>query len=913
MAAIIFLFSCSDENTVPREYPRISLPEITNITPAGATFVAEVISAGSVPISQHGFVWGYSRTLNEDYGERIYLGSFSGKGSFQADISTTLEAGRSYYVSAFIKAGDYTVYSEPVQFTSLGSQAPVVTGFSPLSAVWGDTILIHGKNFSWKTGSNIVTFGPVTSYNLLSITDTLIKSTLPEGVVAKRSAVSVSIAGNKATVKNDSLNLIFPEINDFYPKSARWGDTITLRGKHFERYLNLSKVKGIYFNDLNASLCKCISDTIIKTVVPLLLPTPSNQLSIKFDAIVAKSKDSFSLLPPVIENINPNSETWGATIVLHGKFDPLSSMNTITIGGTPVAISGVSDTTISIVVPSSLSNYSNIVELKTGQFKVTSPEPFYLKKPVIKYFTPSTGTIGSKIKVGGRYFKQGSTSVTLGKAPVDITSLSDSVITFNIPFMDNGNYRIKVNVANMSDSSQTFFTVLTPQNLSITSPTTVSYDDLVTVKGENLIPGMTWYLGNSVISVNVISSTDANFRVPYIMFFKPLILWATYTANGVTHSVTANQQLTLKDFTITSVAPLEGKATSTVNISGENFNPTYSQVYFGSNKASIISATTTNITVAVPYLPVNKYDISVSFGDRTHVYSQQYFVNSMIWGRLDDLPFLYDYGCVFDFGEDIYVATADISPTQKALYKFDIDTKGFSKLPVTFSSSIVDPLACTLNGKGYILGQKSTASVGFEVFVPDSMIWRKLPDYPGTKTAVPFIIADDSVIYAGSGRTYNSGTYYKDFWKYSPKTNKWKQLANIPSLSMPSNQAFINGNLLFATTDKILYKYNPSNNSWTNFGTTPFSVLGGTASVFLNGEWYICFGDYYGTHSGLNDGNTNIIYIYNPTTKSWRSINNPPLAARTMPLYFTAGGYLYIGGSQRSHLYDFWEFDPTVN
>jgi N-acetylneuraminic acid mutarotase len=316
----------------------------------------------------------------------------------------------------------------------------------------------------------------------------------------------------------------------------------------------------------------------------------------------------------------------------------------------------------------------------------------------------------------------------------------------------------------------------------------------------------------------------------------------------------------------------------------------------------------------MPALPTGMYEINVTSAERSKVCLDRISVFNA-WTQLNDLPFLFDYGCVFDFGEDIYIATAGTNSTDRDIYAFDLATKGFSMVGRTyFSSVIVDPLACTLNGKGYVIGRKSSGGVGFELFDPASMTWSRLPDYPGTQDAVPFIFADDSVVYAGGGRYYDytTGGQYLDVWKYSPVTKYWTKLANLPDdYSFPSNQIYLNGNVLVMTINN-LYIYNFSMNSW-RYVTVSFvsRPIAGTVSAVLNGKWYVGCGDKNGLHFSPIGNENNAFVIYDPTSKSWTDMKSEILPPRAMPMYFTAGGYLFVGGSQRTHLYDFWMYDPS--
>ncbi len=156
-ANVLALLSSCEDDPVKRDYPRVKTLEVTNITEAGATFTGEVLEEGNSEITEHGFVWA-TRQPDVEYSNKVLLGSFSSTGKFSADVGSNLAEGLTYQVAAFVISGEFTVYGEPVTFKSLGSEGLKMTGFSPESALCGDTITITGRNFSWVRGSNIVMF-----------------------------------------------------------------------------------------------------------------------------------------------------------------------------------------------------------------------------------------------------------------------------------------------------------------------------------------------------------------------------------------------------------------------------------------------------------------------------------------------------------------------------------------------------------------------------------------------------------------------------------------------------------------------------------------------------------------------------------------------------------------------------------
>ncbi len=903
LVGAIMLTQCEDE-TVHRDYPRITTNSVTNISASGATFVGEILEMGDAPVTEHGFIWSTVSNLNVSTDNKVLLGAFNKTGEFKADITTTLVSNYKYYVCAFVQSGEYLVYGTTVTFESLGSKAPTITDFSPKDAGWADTINITGKNFSWVPNYNRVFVGSHLVPNILSVTDTTLRFLLPPTVSEHKNAISIDIVGNVATLKGDSLTFIEPEFHDYFPKSANWGDTISFYGRYLKCF-GEQVGNGIFFGSQSAASSFTYEDTVVKILVPYLLLTESSAVSIKLNGYKFSSDTAFTLLPPVIDSILPKTGTWGSTVTLYGKFNTTGAQSKVFLNGVQMTFTSLAANAIKFKIPSDLKTESSTITYKSGPFTVESPENFVLVPPEIKYFTPASGCSGTLVKIGGKNFKSGYTKVSFGTANATFQSINDSVIYCYVPSVANGNCKVNLTAGNTTISSANNFNV-TNHTITTVSPTSVSYGDVVTVTGENFKTGMTWRLGTNSISPISLTSTEAKFTVPYTLLYTPLQVSAAFTLNSVSHTATSSDLLTLKDFTVSSITPMIGKPGDVLVLTGENLNPYNLKVEFGSVNATLTNATTTGVNVTIPALYNGNYEIKISVAGKSITYSELFVVNGAPWTRLTDIPFLYNNACTFDFGEEVYVAVKETSATVRSIYHFNSATYGFEKLAGTYTSEIVNPFSCTLNGTGYIIGPKSTLTMGLEMFDPQLMTWTKLPDYPGKYTTSPIFFADDSVIYAGCG-IYVSGstTYgYRNFYKYSPKTNKWTQLKDCPDTPVASNHIFIDGRLLVA--DSRLYEYFPATNTWSYIESyVGNSGYDGKVSVALDGYWYLGLGYY------SQDYNSNIFYRLFPATNVWSTLRPSPIYAHKNPMSFTIGSYIFVGGGQNQSYTDFYMYDPS--
>ncbi len=929
---LLILSGCEDEPG-QREYPRIRTLEVTNITGDGATFVAEVTHEGTVPITEHGFAWSIFLP-DVRSAERINLGSFSGKGRYEAEIRTALDEGIAYEVCAFVKAGDYTVYGDEVQFMSLGSGAPEVLDFQPYEAAWGDTVTITGMRFSYVNSTNRISVDDLTFLPFYS-SDTLLKFVLSPEVIRTENSLSVSIFGNVATATHKLL-LIIPELYGFTPSEVHWGDTVTFTGHHLN-YLGRLSSDGMVLSESVISKVATREEESVSFLVPGHLSTTPATVSVVYGPFIYSFPQSITLLPPVIDSIAPGEATWGSEVTLYGKFNSQQERSRVMFGDMEAQIISHSRELLIVKVPANLAEYVTTVKYTSEPFTCEYDGSFSLKRPEISEIEPLEGYVGQIITIRGKYFRKNITTVEIGGKEVLVRSANDTVITCYVPGDIYGECEVTVSLNGYTVSAGEAFNA-TNHVITEVTPLIVAYGETVTVRGANFRPGTLLYLGQYEITPAVLTEGVIQFAMPPWLPYQPWSLsvkysyWNSDQVDWAESSCTYPDQFQLKDFNITGVTPVTGEAGDIVTITGTDFGSP--DVTFGSVGAELIESTSSLIRVKVPPLSSGEHTINVTIGGRTHACPAKY-THSGPWHRLADLPFLFDYGCSFDFGEEAYALTGGESGAYvKEIYRFDNSSKEFTRIPGTFYSEILNPISCTLAGKGYMIGQKGTSiGIGFEVFNPDNMTVSRLADYPGTFFVNPCIIADDSVIYAGCGKAASSNFYqwYKDFWKYSPATNKWTRLADCPYNVSFSNHVYIDGRLIFLANlyvmggVRYLLEYKPLTNTWDETELSEDELgywllwdfkNGAKVSVINEDKWYIGFGDWYQNNENYGTTNPDInnrFYIFDPADDTWETITNVVAPPRTFALHFSIGGKIYIGGHQIYQWYDFWEYDPQLD
>jgi len=186
---------------------------------------------------------------------------------------------------------------------------------------------------------------------------------------------------------------------------------------------------------------------------------------------------------------------------------------------------------------------------------------------------------------------------------------------------------------------------------------------------------------------------------------------------------------------------------------------------------------------------------------------------------------------------------------------------------------------------------------------PATNSWAQKADFignggNGNYAVLTFSMENSSVGYLGGGQL---GTG-KEFYKYSPATNTWTPVANIP-LTTENTKGFTIGNSGYYINGSNLWKYDALANSWSNLGSVPFSVNLWNSAFAINGKGYI--------KTGFS------LWEYKPLTNQWISRTPFPGLASSASVAFTQNGKGYIVGGYVGSLSnvnsEVWEFDPGLN
>jgi len=334
---------------------------------------------------------------------------------------------------------------------------------------------------------------------------------------------------------------------------------------------------------------------------------------------------------------------------------------------------------------------------------------------------------------------------------------------------------------------------------------------------------------------------------------RPYVISHKYTVYGNVLKFTGGGNLppVLNDFN-----PKSGKVGSLVVIEGDNFNsnPEKNIVRFGKVRARAIQATTTQLTVEVPYM-LEDAIISVETTFRKYM-----------------------IGKIFKI----------INPWQKITAPFSDGV--FSQAPYFFS----------VGGKGYFFNDELCWE-----YDQESSKWTKKSAFPGAKRWNALAFSINNKGYFGLGNDMGQG--YHDFWEYDPATNNWLRLSDYPGNGVNYAKGFsINndGFVGFGNNIPEFWKYKQDTKEWTEL-----SCVTGSGLTFY-------FGIAAGNKAYIGCGLDQIdIYEYDPPSETWTIKGIYPGNGKNNLCGFSINNKVYIGlgWSQETWYQDFWEYTPEDN
>ena len=224
-----------------------------------------------------------------------------------------------------------------------GSNAPVITSFTPSSGPVGTQVTLTGSNF---TGTTAVAFNgtPATTFTVDS--GTQLRANIPSGATTGLiSVTNPSGTGSSATAFTITTP---PIITSFTPPIGRVGTEVTLTGSNF------TGTSAVAFNGTPAATFTVDSGTQLRANVPS--GATSGPISVTNPSGTGSSVTNFTAIivigRPVITSFTPSSGPVGTQVTLTGS--SFTNVTAVAFNGTPAATFTIdSNIQLRATVPSS--------------------------------------------------------------------------------------------------------------------------------------------------------------------------------------------------------------------------------------------------------------------------------------------------------------------------------------------------------------------------------------------------------------------------------------------------------------------------------------------------------------------------------------------------------------------------------
>jgi gliding motility-associated-like protein len=396
----------------------------------------------------------------------IVLGDLDGDG--KPDLAVT------NYSSSTVSIFRNTSTSGSVTTGSFAAKVDFTTGSTPYYAAIGD-IDGDGKpdlavaNNGSQTVSvfrNTSSTGFLTTGSFATRVD-FSTGTGPQGIAigdidgdGKPDIIYTNRYDNSISVLRNTISLsapVSPVITSFTPAFGPIGTTVTINGSNFSTTPENNTVK---FGNIQATV---ISAT--ETQLTVTVPTTGSggyQLSVTVNSMTGYSSEPFNIIipQPVISSFTPTSGPIGTTVTINGSnFSTTPENNIVKFGNIQATVISATETQLTVTVPTMGSGgyqLSVTVNSMTG----FSNEPFsiIILQPVITFFTPTSGPIGTTVTITGSNFSSTPENniVRFGDIQAMIISATETQLTVTVP-EGSGNYQLFVTVNNMTASSSSSF------------------------------------------------------------------------------------------------------------------------------------------------------------------------------------------------------------------------------------------------------------------------------------------------------------------------------------------------------------------------------------------------------------------------------------------------------------------------
>jgi len=212
---------------------------------------------------------------------------------------------------------------------------------------------------------------------------------------------------------------LVPEVESFEPPSGGPGTSVNVYGEGFVG------ISSVTLGDVPATFA-AISATQLRVIVPAGAVT--GPITVTNSAGSSTSLDSFVVAMPQISDLDPDSGYPGDRVNINGS--SFVDVSQVTFSGIPAEILSATASTLAVRVPTGVR--TGPVTVKNYLGTATSPVNFEVLPPSIRSFSPTTGSVGTRVTISGVGFA-GLGSVKFNGVPAQVVYAGASWILVRVP------------------------------------------------------------------------------------------------------------------------------------------------------------------------------------------------------------------------------------------------------------------------------------------------------------------------------------------------------------------------------------------------------------------------------------------------------------------------------------------------
>lgn len=306
---------------------------------------------------------------------------------------------------------------------------------------------------------------------------------------------------------------------------------------------------------------------------------------------------------PVIRSVNPSDGPPGTEVNIGGdNFSARLADNHVRIGDKTAIVTAATPNSLKAIVPSGATSGPITVavdeagEAKGGKFTVTAAT-------VVGKFTPVLGPPGTEVTISGEGFAKepGQNRVFLNGVRVPVKSSSPTALVVEIPKKAaSGKFLVDVNDGGRAETADAF-SLMYPPEVTKMIPVAAAPGASVSVVGKHFgsdVRVVSVTLNGKPVTVRAVSPTEIEVDVPSDAATGRFEV----TVNGLGPAKTPVDFIVRSAVVVTGFRPASGPVGTTVTLVGKGFAPGLldNRVKMGGASAAIVTASETQLTVAVP-------------------------------------------------------------------------------------------------------------------------------------------------------------------------------------------------------------------------------------------------------------------------------------------------------------------------